>query len=110
MSCRCNDIADCEDDIDKLQEMIQYLDQAETEAETIENMLEKTAGETENAVVSVRIGECRTAMTKLDDRVIEIIREAKREAIDKLDYCERELPDMRSEDEEYHEEEDDEDD
>jgi len=110
MSCRCDDIEDCRDDIEKLREMIQYLDQAESVAETIEDTLEKTAKETENAVMSVRIGECRTAMSRLDDRVIEIIREAKREAADRLDYCERELPDMESEDEEYHEEEEEDDD
>ena len=110
MSCRCDDIADCQDDMEKLREMIDYLDQAARQAETIEDLLRDTAGATREAVRSIRIDDFQTAMSKLDDRVIEIIRNARQDAERKLDYCERQLPRMEDEDERYHEEEEGDDD
>lgn len=109
MSCRCDDIADCCEDMEKLRKTIDYLEQLLSEADTVMALLSRISTAGGEAFRSVRTGEFQNAVNRLDDHLIEVIREAKDKAESKLESCERQLPGMEREDESYHEEEESED-
>lgn len=103
MGCRCDDISDCENDIEVLGEGKGYITELIALDQEVEEKLNSLASLCETTFTADNIEDLKSKEKKLNDILTETVSELKTRVEIKIEDLKDELRNLKSEDKHYHE-------